>query len=676
MDRRVSDDHAAVDLVLDALTRLERPWTVLRRPRFGLERPDAVAVHPQHGVCVIVVASVRPGAVARNGDGRLLSPAHRSYLADQPHLNAARIADVVYDGYYADPDDPVERTDAVRSLLVAPCFDDADARATFARRGDADVEVARTVWGSGFLSAVEPAVVGSPSASIPSSAAASTPAGVGRVIRGGLVAPAAEPVAAPVRINPVARPCVDDPAGARCRRVRGPGGSGKTFVLTARAAALAAAKKRVCLLSFTTTLHEWLTDLVRARCAELGADSRLVTISSFHELAEHTVLMAEAAGYQSEWPKGARWPQATLDRARQVIEQGFDFHYDALLIDEGQDFQREWCSMLQRNYLKADGEMMIAVNPDQDLYGIDPWFDDDSMSSLGFVEPWVELEGSIRTPADLVPALSILGDTHRLHDPSAERAELIGPPVRSVRRWVDAERIADLGRLIGREVVRLVREHPTLTPSDIVFLCDYHHDGLAAVREIERAGIPVHHQFSRDPAGRGIRRRRFSVSADAVKGAIVHGFKGRETGALVMGVGADVASTALAVIAIERIANVVAGESAVITIVNGNPALADVAARLGWDDDLADAVAGAVMPTPAPAVHPTALPTPARLVSASAPPPLPAVAAMPPPLEGSATVPPTAAGRSGPVTSPPPPPVMAPAGASGTPPPPPPPSGP
>ena len=219
MGRRASEHQAAVTQVLDALTRLESPWTVLRQPRFGLERPDAVVTHPDHGICVIVVSSLRPGSVARNGDGRLLSPEHQSYLADQPHLNAARMADVIYDGYYAEIDDPADRTDAVRSLLVAPFFDDADARATFAQRGEADVQVARTVWGAGFVSLVENAVkgVGGPSAA---PAFAVSPAGLGRVVGGCFAAPAPQPLGVPARINPVARMLVDDPTGARCRRVR------------------------------------------------------------------------------------------------------------------------------------------------------------------------------------------------------------------------------------------------------------------------------------------------------------------------------------------------------------------------------------------------------------------------------------------------------------------------
>ena len=53
-----------------------------------------------------------------------------------------------------------------------------------------------------------------------------------------------------------------------------------------------------------------------------------------------------------------------------------------------------------------------------------------------------------------------------------------------------------LGRLIGAEVVRLLAEHPELSPNDVVFLCENHRDGIDAVHVIEDAGHPVHHIFS------------------------------------------------------------------------------------------------------------------------------------------------------------------------------------
>jgi hypothetical protein len=69
--------------------------------------------------------------------------------------------------------------------------------------------------------------------------------------------------------------------------------------------------------------------------------------------------------------------------------------------------------------------------------------------------------------------------------------------------------VADLGPEIGREVVRLLQEHPDLAPRDVIYLCEYHHDGLAAAEIIEAAGYPVHHVYSRDPDERQRRKSRF-----------------------------------------------------------------------------------------------------------------------------------------------------------------------
>ncbi|MEM1334106.1 MAG: hypothetical protein AAGG08_11660, partial [Actinomycetota bacterium] len=263
------------------------------------------------------------------------------------------------------------------------------------------------------------------------------------------------------------------------------------------------------------------------------------------------------------------------------------------------------------------GEMLVTADETQDLYRVEPWFDDETMTSLGFADPWIELTGTVRTPSDLVPALEVIGERDEAVPGSPERDRLIGPDVASVRRWVDIDRVADLGREIGREVVRLVRDHPTITPGDIVFLCDYHHDGLAAVREIERAGVPVHHQFSRDPAGRGIRRRRFDVGSSAVKGATVHGFKGWEVGALVMGIGADATSPALARIAIERVGTPASGGSSIVTVVNGDRSLREAGAALRWIDGPTEAIVPAELDSVAPADNTLTAPPP---VASPAPP--------------------------------------------------------
>ncbi len=689
MGSRSHDHDAAATRVVEALSRLGGDWTVLDSPRFGLEQPDAVALHPHHGVAVVTVTALRPQEVERDADGMLTVPEHpERRLAEQPHLLADRITAHVADEHYAGVDvDDVG--DAVRRVIVAPFASDAEARTLFAPRGSTEADVALSVWGSGFEQEIERVVLGRRATSVPPPPGAADAhhsveaAGLRRLLDAAVLGPDQHPsVASSVAIQRAAISLVADPLGSPLRRVRGPGGSGKTFAVTARAAELARAGKRVLVLSFTTTLADRLVSLVVERCAERRADARLVTVTNFHALCEHAVDLAEAAGYSTVWPDGARWPVAIVDRARQVIEQGFDHRYDAILVDEGQDFALDWWEMLQADFAIDGAEMMVTADPTQDLYRVEPWFDDETMASLGFVDPWVELPHVVRTPPDLVAAIDVVAidpdpTVGRRDDArsvvarapangSDERDHLVGPAVPSVLRWVDIDRVADLGREIGREVVRLVRDHPTLTPGDIVFLCDYHHDGLAAVREIERAGIPVHHQFSRDPAGRSVRRRRFWVGSSAVKGATVHGFKGWESGALVMGIGADATSSTLASVAIERVASPADGGSSVITIVNGDRTRRAGGASLSRSVTNQVALPGrpsSSSPPPPPAAVGTTPPPPPPVAAPVTEVVVPPVPAAPPPAPPARPVPPVPPVAPAPAlatppaaTAPPPPP--------------------
>ena len=114
------------------------------------------------------------------------------------------------------------------------------------------------------------------------------------------------------------------------------------------------------------------------------------------------------------------------------------------------------------------------------------------------------------------------------------------------RSWRNVERVADLGPARRSRSRPTAAREPDLDPRDVVYLCEYHHDGLAAAAVIEAAGYPVHHVYSRDPDERHRRKSRFWPDADAVKGCTVHSFKGWESPAVVLGIGMEERSRRLA----------------------------------------------------------------------------------------------------------------------------------
>jgi hypothetical protein len=120
--------------------------------------------------------------------------------------------------------------------------------------------------------------------------------------------------------------------------VRGPAGSGKTLLALWAAQEKASQGKRVLLLCFNRVLSAWLRN-------KQGAESR-IEIKSFFVLCRETVL---AAGAQFDVPqedseKADFWcntaPKLFCEAIENYSEAGGK--YDAILVDEAQDFHADW----------------------------------------------------------------------------------------------------------------------------------------------------------------------------------------------------------------------------------------------------------------------------------------------------------------------------------------------
>lgn len=252
--------------------------------------------------------------------------------------------------------------------------------------------------------------------------------------------------------------------------------------------------------------------------------------------------------------------------------------------------------------------MLAVADPTQDIYDRFEWTSDAAVNDADFGGEWIELDTSFRMPQDL------LGLTNEFAEEYLEGEQLHGsaPGVEvpvgrgaagSIRRWIDVDSPNHLGRAIGREVVRLLQTHPELRPVDVAFVCDYHHDGVAAVRVIEKAGYPVHHIFSRDPdAPRRRRKHRFWPGADAVKGCTAHSFKGWETPVLVTGIGVDDRAQRLAYVAMTRVLARADGSPSHVSIVNADRRLEEFGSRFNTPDTGTDAE----LPPPPVSPFPTA----------------------------------------------------------------------
>ena len=143
----------------------------------------------------------------------------------------------------------------------------------------------------------------------------------------------------------------------RTALIQGCAGSGKTVMAVKKAQELAANGNRVLLLAYNQLIGERLKESVR--------ESEGVTASTYHDFC---LEMLEKAGVV---PDGVRddmfytrlVPQAFENLASQGLGQ-----YDALIVDEGQDFRGDYWKSL--GYLLRDGGYYyIFYDPDQNVFG-------------------------------------------------------------------------------------------------------------------------------------------------------------------------------------------------------------------------------------------------------------------------------------------------------------------
>jgi hypothetical protein len=144
--------------------------------------------------------------------------------------------------------------------------------------------------------------------------------------------------------------------------IRGVAGSGKTMLAMIRARRFADEDSKVLFVCFNSLLADWLE-------RELPEEYRnLITIRNYHKLC-------------AEWVKraGIPWPNAGSDaefwksKAPRLFEQALDRlpddRFDAVVVDEGQDFETDWwdgLEMVNRNM--TDGALFVFLDPAQRIF--------------------------------------------------------------------------------------------------------------------------------------------------------------------------------------------------------------------------------------------------------------------------------------------------------------------
>lgn len=211
--------------------------------------------------------------------------------------------------------------------------------------------------------------------------------------------------------------------------------------------------------------------------------------------------------------------------------------YDAILVDEGQDFNLDWWNTL-RKVRRDKGEMLLVADETQDLYQRAKDWTEESMAGAGFVGPWTRLDISYRMPPTLINYLEKYAKQYlpniSINIPEAETSELDIWPVQM--RWVQLNPNVQAVRFCADAVLSMPiwTQPETLAYSDITLLVQDHKFGWQSIELLERSNVKTAHVFGNDRIEQKHRKLGFFMGDARAKATTIHSFKGWESRCMVI----------------------------------------------------------------------------------------------------------------------------------------------
>ncbi|MCB0033403.1 MAG: AAA family ATPase [Anaerolineales bacterium] len=311
------------------------------------------------------------------------------------------------------------------------------------------------------------------------------------------------------------------------RRVIGAAGSGKTMILARKAVNAALEGKKVLLVCYNITMVNYLNVIVRRLARHFDKNQqridRLIYVRHFHRL------------FPSE-------KNIVKDRVIRIKQP-----FDVILIDEGQDFEREWIEKLYR-LAKDDAHIMFVEDDRQNIYGKDTASRRQVPGIRG--RPF-ELKATFRVNAPVVKIANRLiaaskqtfesGDMETVQE--ATQQELFPAPIPT---WFNGNR-AEMLNALASEAERLIHHVETGAFADIVILVCSVEDGWDICDELDKLNRPyicnfesrseneqIREQYAAEQTERRIddlrrgRKIAFRMQTGRIKICTIHSFKGWE----------------------------------------------------------------------------------------------------------------------------------------------------
>ncbi len=324
-----------------------------------------------------------------------------------------------------------------------------------------------------------------------------------------------------------------NPSPQQHQRLRGVAGSGKTLVIAQRASNLASEGKKVLIVSFNITLWHYIKDAISR--TKNGFDWSKLEFNHFHGfcrnfLMENNIEVPENNNDEDYFD--VILPNLVMD----TINKGKNSKnrvYDAILIDEGQDYEQSYYDVLCK-FLSDNNELLFVIDEKQNIYDRElSWID--KMQGTKFRGRWRELNKSYRLP------LIILKEANKFSKMFLPEIGLIAEPIKKQSimelsdgrlinprlSWSNIDKSEDFVMRIYNTFEKLTKQE-SIHPSEIVILVGTHKEGMQLVNKFESNNIRVNHIFEDDNKDTYRNKHSFWMGDSRLKISTIHSFKGWE----------------------------------------------------------------------------------------------------------------------------------------------------
>ena len=173
---------------------------------------------------------------------------------------------------------------------------------------------------------------------------------------------------------------------AKQQKIRGVAGSGKTVVLAKRAVnSHIRHGESVLILTYNITLRNYIHD-------NINRVRENFNWKNFHINHYHGFMTAEANNHNIDIIDGLKefYNENIFEKVKDKINK-----YQAIFIDEIQDYEKSWIRIIKKYFLAKDGEFVVFGDEKQNIYNIE--LEEDKKPYTGVPGPtWQKLEQSYR----------------------------------------------------------------------------------------------------------------------------------------------------------------------------------------------------------------------------------------------------------------------------------------